>query len=105
MTTLRTEPVRRGLDALARTGLDWESFASGALDLLRRAVPFDAACVGPADPSTGLLTGSVKVGMGDDKDFEFLRHEYLDDSVNLFLDLVHRQFPVAILVDDTDGTP
>ena len=105
MTTLRTEPVRRGLDALARTGLDWESFASGALDLLRRAVPFDAACVGPADPSTGLLTGSVKVGMGDDKDFEFLRHEYLDDSVNLFLDLVHRPFPVAILVDDTGGHP
>lgn len=105
VTTLRTEPVRRGLDALARSGLDWESFATGAIELLGRAVPFDAACVGPADPRTGLLTGSVKAGMGDDKDFEFLRHEYLDDSVNLFLDLVRRPVPVAILVDDTGGHP
>ncbi|MCV2393316.1 helix-turn-helix transcriptional regulator [Actinotalea sp. M2MS4P-6] len=102
---MRTDPVRQGLDALARTGLPWEAFAIGALELLRRAVPFDAACVGPADPRTALLTGSAKIGLHNEKDFEFLRHEYLDDSVNLFSDLAKRDFPVAILVDDTDGHP
>lgn len=105
MTTLRTEPVRRGLDALARSGLPWDAFAAGAVDLLRRAVPFDASCVGPADPATGLLTGSVKTGMGNERDTEFLQHEYVHDSVNLFLDLVRRPVPVAVLSEDTGGRP
>ncbi|WP_372595515.1 helix-turn-helix transcriptional regulator [Actinotalea sp.] len=105
MTTLRTDPVRRGLDRLARSGLPWDAFVRGALDLLGRAVPFDAACIGPVDPSTGLLTGSVKTGMGDERDLDFLRLEYLEADINSFLDLARRPVPVAILAEETEGHP
>jgi DNA-binding CsgD family transcriptional regulator len=105
MGTLRTEPVQRGLDALARSGLDWREFVRGAIDLLGAAVPHDAACIGPVDPETGLLTGSVKQNIGDELDAEFLRHEYVTDEVNLFRSLSRREHPVGILADDTGGDP
>lgn len=105
MTTLRTEPVQRGLETLARSGLGWRAFAEEASELLGAAVPFDAACLGPVDPDTGLLTGSVKRNLGDEMDAEFLRHEYVTDEVNLFLALARRERPVGILADDTGGDP
>jgi DNA-binding CsgD family transcriptional regulator len=105
MTTLRTEPVRRGLDSLARSGLEWHAFVAGAVELLAAAVPYDAACIGPVDPDTGLLTGSVKRNLGDEMDAEFLRHEYVTDEVNLFSALARRERPVGILADDTGGDP
>ncbi|WP_454049796.1 helix-turn-helix transcriptional regulator [Cellulomonas sp. Marseille-Q8402] len=105
MGTLRTEPVQRGLDALARSGLDWREFVHGAIDLLGAAVPHDAACIGPVDPETGLLTGSVKQNIGDELDAEFLQHEYVTDEVNLFRALSRREHPVGILADDTGGDP
>jgi DNA-binding CsgD family transcriptional regulator len=105
MTTLRTEPVQEGLDALARAGLGWQDFVRGAIDLLGAAIPNDAACVGPVDPGTGLLTGSVKRNLGDEKDAEFLEHEYVTDDVNLFRTLARRENPVGILADDTGGDP
>ncbi len=105
MATLRTEPVQRGLEALARSGLEWHAFAEEATELLGAAVPFDAACIGPVDPDTGLLTGSVKRNLGDEMDAEFLRHEYVTDEVNLFLALARRERPVGILADDTGGDP
>lgn len=105
MGTLRAEPVQRGLDALARSGLEWHDFVRGAIDLLGAAVPHDAACVSPVDPDTGLLTGSVKRNIGDDHDAEFLEHEYVTDDVNLFRSLARRDHPVGILVEDTHGDP
>ncbi|WP_255595709.1 helix-turn-helix transcriptional regulator [Cellulomonas sp. C5510] len=105
MATLRTEPVRAGLDGLARAGLDWRAFARGAIDLLGAAIPHDAACIGPVDPDTGLLTGSVKRNIGDDRDAEFLEHEYVTDHVNLFRSLARQANPVGILADDTGGDP
>jgi len=105
VTTLRTEPVRRGLGSLARAGLDWRAFVEAATDLLAAAVPHDAACIGPVDPDTGLLTGSVKRNLGDELDAEFLRHEYVTDEVNLFLALARREHPVGILAEDTGGDP
>ncbi|TKR27205.1 LuxR family transcriptional regulator [Cellulomonas hominis] len=105
MTTLRTEPVQRGLDSLARSGLEWHAFVEGAVELLAAAVPYDAACIGPVDPDTGLLTGSVKRNLGDEMDTEFLRHEYVTDEVNLFSALARRERPVGILADDTGGDP
>lgn len=105
MTTLRTEPVQRGLEGLARSGLGWRAFAEEATELLGAAVPFDAACIGPVDPDTGLLTGSVKRNLGDEMDAEFLRHEYVTDEVNLFLSLARREHPVGILAEDTGGDP
>lgn len=105
MTTLRTEPVQRGLGGLARAGLDWRAFVEAATDLLAAAVPHDAACIGPVDPDTGLLTGSVKRNLGDELDAEFLQHEYVTDEVNLFRTLSRRPHPVGILAEDTGGDP
>lgn len=105
MATLRTEPVQRGLEALARAGLGWREFVRGSIDLLGTAIPNDAACLGPLDPSTGLLTGSVKRNIGDELDAEFLEHEYVTDDVNLFRTLARRPHPVGILADDTGGDP
>lgn len=105
MATLRTEPVARGLDALARSGLGWREFVRGAFDLLATAVPYDAACIGPVDPETGLLTGSEKRHLGDELDAAFLQHEYVTDDVNLFRSLSRRAQPVGILADDTGGDP
>ncbi|WP_052113677.1 helix-turn-helix transcriptional regulator [Actinotalea fermentans] len=103
--TLRTEPVRRGLEALARSGLEWTAFSRGALELLAAAVPFEAGCMGPADPATGLLTGSAKVHLPDTRDLEFFQHEYLLDEVNLFTDLARRPSHVGVLADDAGGDP
>lgn len=105
MVTLRTEPVRRGLEALAHSGLEWTAFSRGALELLAAAVPFDAGCMGPADPATGLLTGSAKVHLPDTRDLEFFQHEYLLDEVNLFTDLARRPSHVGVLADDAGGDP
>lgn len=97
--------MQRGLEALARSGLEWHAFVEDAVELLRAAVPYDAACLGPVDPDTGLLTGSVKRNLGDEMDAEFLRHEYVTDEVNLFSALARRERPVGILADDTGGDP
>jgi DNA-binding CsgD family transcriptional regulator len=105
MATLRTEPVQQGLDSLSRSGLGWREFVREAIELLGTVIPNDAACIGPVDPGTGLLTGSVKRNIGDERDAEFLEHEYVTDDVNLFRTLARRQNPVGILVDDTDGDP
>ena len=105
MVTLRTEPVRRGLEALARSGLEWTAFSRGALELLAAAIPFEAGCMGPADPATGMLTGSAKVHLPDTRDLEFFQHEYLLDDVNLFTDLARRPSHVGVLADDADGDP
>lgn len=62
MNSLATERVRRDVEVLARAGLDLDTFVAETLTSLRRALPFDAVCVGPLDPGTGLLTGTFKFG-------------------------------------------
>ncbi len=105
MATLRTEPVRRGLEALAHSGLEWTAFSRGALELLGAAIPFEAGCMGPADPASGMLTGSAKMHLPDTRDLEFFQHEYLLDQVNLFTDLARRPSHVGVLADDAGGDP
>lgn len=105
MVTSRTEPVRRGLEALARSGLEWTAFSRGALELLAAAIPFEAGCMGPADPASGMLTGSTKLHLPDTRDLEFFQHEYLLDDVNLFTDLARRPSHVGVLADDAGGDP
>ena len=59
---LAAERVRRDVEVLARAGLGLDAFLTESLASLQRALPFDAVCLGTMDPSTGLLTGSHKVG-------------------------------------------
>lgn len=59
---LAAERVRRDVEVLARAGLDMDSFVTEAMVSLGRALPFDGACICPMDPSTGLPTGTFKLG-------------------------------------------
>jgi len=59
---LAAERVRRDVEVLARAGLDLPTFVEESMGSLRRAVPFDSVCVGTMDPSTSLLTGTLKLG-------------------------------------------
>ena len=75
---LRSDPgaVAAEFSLLARSGLNFDDFATAASDAIRRAVPYDAMCMGTVDPSTNLLTSSRKIDMGSIGDEEFLFHEY-----------------------------
>ncbi|TQM33258.1 helix-turn-helix transcriptional regulator [Nocardia bhagyanarayanae] len=105
MSTYRAETARAALDALSRAGLPWQEFGENALDILVRAVPFDSACFGTIDPNTSLVTGSVKVGLGEPCEAEFAFHEYVRDEVSLFRDLASRDVGVSILHEETGGDP
>lgn len=77
----RTVRVREELASLARSGLDWVSFAGAASDVLRRAVPFDRCCWHTVDPGTVLLTGSVNRGVAC-SGLWLAEHEYVVEDVN-----------------------
>ena len=80
------ERVRAQVDGLAASGLDAGTFTGAAFDVLRRAVPFVAGCVGTADPATGLVTGTVKYGgLDDGTDDEWAHYEYEVDDPSAFL--------------------
>ncbi len=102
---MRADVVEARLDGLARAGHPAAGFAEGALELLRRAVPFESACLAFTDPATELLTGTVKLNLPDSRDAEFARLEYESDDINAFRDITTREVPVGVLALDTDGHP
>ncbi|MFF0815363.1 helix-turn-helix transcriptional regulator [Rhodococcus sp. NPDC003318] len=105
MVTMRAETVRTRLDALSRAGRSWQEFGLDAMEVLTKAVPFDAACFGTIDPATSLVTGSVKAGLDSPCEAEFAYHEYIEDDVSLFSDLARRDVGVSILHEATGGDP
>lgn len=84
---LAAERVRRDVEVLARAGLDLPTFVEEAMTSLRRAVPFDSVCMGTMDPSTGLLTGTLKYGSlrgVDEHDHEWGLIEYGSEEPTSF---------------------
>jgi len=59
---LTRERVRRDVDVLAHAGLDADTFLVEVFESVRRALPYDAACVASIDPATQLTTGAFKFG-------------------------------------------
>jgi DNA-binding CsgD family transcriptional regulator len=98
-----TERVRAQVGGLAVSGLDVPTFTTAALDSLRRAVPFSAACFATADPATGLVTSTVKVGLDDHHDEEWAHFEYVVPDPTAFLDLARRPGAVMGLHSATGG--
>lgn len=88
---LTAERVRQDVDVVARAGLDLETFLGEALDSIRRAVPWESACVATHDPGTHLLTSGRKYGAieGQDQyDHEFALIEYGEVEATAFSELV-----------------
>lgn len=105
MTRYQTQSARASIDALAGAGLGQVDYFFAALELVRRAVPYDAMCIGSIDPATHILTDSAKVGLVDSGDPEFLFHEYAVADVNQFADMAHSDIAVGVLSESTGGDP
>ncbi|MGY1741910.1 MULTISPECIES: response regulator transcription factor [unclassified Blastococcus] len=98
------ERVRAQVDGLAASGLDAGTFATAAFEVLRRAVPFAAGCLGNADPATGLVTGTVKYGgLTDETDDQWAVFEYEVDDPSAFLRLGALPGGVAAVSADEEG--
>lgn len=106
MTVVSAERVRTQIDGLAAAGLDWATFGAAAIETLRQALPFSAACLGTVDPATELVTASVKWGEVDDgHDLEWSYYEYETDDVYDFRRVLRRPGAVAALGAETDNDP
>ncbi|MGD7732055.1 LuxR C-terminal-related transcriptional regulator [Propionibacteriaceae bacterium G57] len=102
---LLEQRVLRDVDVVARAGLDLETFWDEAMASISRAVPHSAACVALVDPSTLLLTGTLKFGelLGvDGHDHEWGLREYGDPEPTAFRELAHRAIPaVGMRLEDS----
>jgi DNA-binding CsgD family transcriptional regulator len=66
---------------LARSGLDWVTFAGAVSEVVGAVVPFDRCCWHTVDPGTVLLTGSVNLDVPC-SGLWLAEHEYVIDDVN-----------------------
>ncbi|WP_345414285.1 response regulator transcription factor [Actinomycetospora chlora] len=106
MTTVSAERVRTQIDGLAAAGLDWPTFGAAAVETLRTALPFSAACLCTVDPATELVTATVKWGDVDDEhDLDWSYYEYEVEDVYDFRAVSRRPGAVAALGAETGGDP
>jgi DNA-binding CsgD family transcriptional regulator len=106
VTTVSAERVRTQIDGLSTAGLDWPTFGAAAIETLRQALPFSAACLATLDPATELVTATVKWGDVDDEhDLEWSYYEYEVDDVYDFRVVSRRPGAVAALGTETGGDP
>ncbi len=103
MNEVRHVEARAALARVAQARLSWIDFAEEALDLLRRVVPFEAAVISPFDPKTGLIAGSIKIGLPDDAYPSFAHYEYRVEASDTFSAIATRDDPLALLSDETGG--
>ncbi len=90
LSRLTAERVRRDVEVVARGGLDLESFLEEAVDSVRRAVPWVAACLSTHDPGTHMLTSARKYGhlrSINTFDHEFGLIEYGTSEPTAFMEL------------------
>jgi DNA-binding CsgD family transcriptional regulator len=106
---LTAQRVVRDVDVVARAGLDLEEFLDESLTSVARAVPHVAACFATVDPSTLLLTGTLKFGElrkhDDTKDHEWGLMEYGTTEPTSFIELSHRAVPAVATDAQSPGSP
>lgn len=105
---LTRERVRRDIEVLARAGLDTATFMAEVDASLRRAVPYDAACMVTVDPATHLLTSTYKFGDlagRNDRDHEWAQVEYGGDDPTAFGRVARRDDPACAVHHETGGRP
>lgn len=105
---LTAQRVLRDVDVVSRAGLDLETFLDEALTSIGRAVPHVGACVGLVDPSTLLVTGTLKFGDlhgQDSHDHEWGLMEYGRCEDTAFTELARRAVPAsAVGITDPGST-
>ncbi len=106
VTRLGTDRLGARLDGLAAAGLPLPEFATAALDVLRQALPFTAACLAPVDPATELITATVKWGgLTDDEDDQWAFWEYEAGEAWDFRTTMRRPGGVTSTHRETAGRP
>lgn len=105
MSSMVASRARDAIERLSVADLSWEDFAEETLDVLSRAVPFDAATMAPFDPQSGLITGSVKRALPSDSFARFAHFEYTAPDDHSYSRLVKRPRPIGVLVEDLGGDP
>lgn len=96
--SLTAQRVSQDVDVLSRAGLDLQTFFDEASASIARALPYSGLCVGLMDPSTHLMTGTLKYGslLGrDEHDHEWGLVEYGQPEASSFSEMVHRAVPSA----------
>jgi DNA-binding NarL/FixJ family response regulator len=97
-SSLTAQRVLRDIEVVARAGLDLETFSAEALSSINRAVPHLGACMATIDPSTLLLTGTLKFGDlhgRDEHDHEWGLFEFGEPETTAFTELAHRAVPAV----------
>lgn len=90
--------VRQDVDVVARAGLDLETFLVEAVESVRRAVPWVAACIATHDPSSHMLTSARKYGelaIRNSHDHEFGLIEYGTEEPTSFRAIARAEVPAA----------
>ncbi len=97
----RAEVAHTQLVALRDSDGDVDEVQASAIEIVRRVVPFDAACWATVDPETMMFTGSMTVEFEPTAALEqrFVEIESAGVDVNSFRDLATRPSPIARLSD------
>jgi DNA-binding CsgD family transcriptional regulator len=94
------------LDALALAGLDLSATASSISQVVQQALPFQAACLAPADPATELITAALKFGeLHSDADDQWAYWEYEAGERWNFQSTARLSGGVTTTHTETEGRP
>ena len=92
------------LGRLAQAGLDVPGLFEEVMPLLKRTVPFDAACWHTLDPATLLETSHLTLNLPVENPVA-TEIEYLEDDYNQFATLARSRARSGILSEATGGRP
>ncbi len=97
----RAEAAHAQLASLGDSSSDLDDVQTSAIEIVRRVVPFDAACWATVDPDTMMFTGSLTVEFEPTPALEqrFVEIESAGVDVNTFRDLATRRSPIGRLSD------
>lgn len=91
--------------ALCNSGLDSVTLRRAVMRTLKKAMPFDACCMGSIDPDTLLITSEVSEGIPNFVFALAAENEYLVNDVNKFNTLVRSNTRTGVLSQATNNMP
>jgi DNA-binding CsgD family transcriptional regulator len=104
-TTRHLNIIKQQIVRLGETSDSSHNYRTSLLSLLRKIVPFDAACCTLVDPQTLLSTGAVTEDNVESIHQHLFQIEYGEDDVNSYEEMVYGKVHVATLFEATEGQP